>query len=35
LLSGVTSRVTFAPRSEIPRAALAKRRAVPDHSRAE
>src|ERR1700686_4925870 len=34
LLSGVTRSVTFAPRSEIPRAARANRRAVPDHSRA-
>jgi hypothetical protein len=34
LLSGVTRKVTLAPRSEIPRAALEKRRAVPDHSRA-
>jgi hypothetical protein len=34
LLSGVTRSVTLAPRSEIPRAALANRRAVPDHSRA-
>src|SRR5207244_12914138 len=34
LLSGVTSSVTFAPRSEMPRAALANNRAVPDHSRA-
>ena len=34
LLSGVTSSVTFAPRSEIPRPALANSRAVPDHSRA-
>src|SRR6188508_981330 len=34
LLSGETRRVTFAPRSEMPRPALANSRAVPDHSRA-
>ena len=34
LLSGVTSSVTLAPRSEMPRPARANKRAVPDHSRA-